>query len=333
MKKNYIFIALLVTVFGMVSCNKSETNDVTFNEEVSDFMISFGLRPGSEFLNAQAGTKATAAASITSFKCEATIGSAGSETSSAWNNVVFTSDGAGTPTYIASPKKYWPLSDPHYNFYAVAATSDAAAATAAAAPDLNYVNSGSTITMAAGYDKDVICAYEPLGDITWKTKNTLAFEHIFARVSTVNVTAVAPCVVSNVTISIVDPKTGGTYNLRTGHSQTDVTGWSSLVPASGSQQIYRNNGSIASGANHTGSDNDFYIVPGSYYLKATWTVTVDDYTQTYSDMVTETPIVIQRGKINSISCSLSGDPSEITFAVSIAEWTANPISGVVFPHS
>ena len=329
MKKNYIFITLLVAVLGIVSCNKTELKE----EVAGESPISFGLTPGSEFLNAQAATKATAATSITSFKCEATTGSAGSESGSSWNNIVFTSDGAGTPTYKASPAKYWPLSNPNYNFYAVAATPGAAAATAAAAPDLTYAAAGSTITMAAAYDKDVICAYEPYGDITWKTKNTLAFEHIFARVSTVKVTAVAPCTVSNVTISIVNPKTGGTYNLRTGHGQTNATGWSSLVPSSGTQQIYRNTGSIASGGNHTGSNNDFYIVPGSYKLKATWTVTVDDYTQTYTDMVTTADIVIQRGKINSIACSLSGDPSEITFSVSIADWGSNSISGVVFPHS
>ena len=324
MKRYHIYITIFAA-FSFFSCNKAG-----LVEETPGDIVSFQLRPGSEFFGAM--TKAVTATSLTSFKCEATTGSAGSESSS-WNNIVFTSDGAGTPTYKASPAKYWPLSNPNYNFYAVAATPGAAAATAAAAPDLIYAAAGSTITMAAAYDKDVICAYEPSSDITWKTKNTLAFEHIFARISTVNVTAVAPCAISNVTISLINPKTGGTYNLRTGHGQINATGWSSLVPADGSQQqLYRNTGNIASGANHTGSNNDFYIVPGTYKLKATWTASVDDYSQSYSDMVTEQTITIQKGKVNSISCSLSGDPEQIKFAVSVTPWGSKSISGLEFNH-
>lgn len=333
MKKYYLYLtSVLVALMALTGCNKN----IATVEAPEEGEMCFGLTPGSEFFDVNSTvTKATAATSIASFKCGVTQGSAGSETNASpcWNNITFTSDGAGTPTYTASPKKYWPLTNPSYNVYAVSATSGAAAAAATAAPDMTFAAAGTTISLAAGTDKDVICAYEPTGDITWKTKNTLAFEHIYARVSTVKVTAVAPCAISNITITIHNPKTGGTYNLRTGHGQTNGTGWSSLLPATGSKEIYRNSGSIASGSNNTGSNNDYYIVPGTYTLKATWTASVDDYSQTYTTMSSSSTISIQGGKINAIECNLSGDPTEVTFGVSISAWGSNTISGVNFNHS
>ncbi len=327
MKNNNIIFLAVFALFALSSCSKTEMGN--------DDEMRFSLKPGSAYFNAETvETKATAATGIASFKCGVTQGSAGSETNAApcWNNITFTSDGQSTPTYTASPKKYWPLTNPSYNVYATAATSGNSQAVAAAAPDMVFAATGTSITMAAAYDKDVICAYEPTGDITWKTKNNLAFEHIFARVSTVNVTAVAPCSISNITIVITNPKTGGTYNIRTGHGKNDGTGWSSTVPASGSQQIYRNTGSIASGSNNTGSNNDFYIVPGNYSLTATWTASVDDYTQTYTTKTSTATLFFQGGKINSIACNLSGDPTEVTFGVSVTEWGSNSITGVNFNH-
>ena len=329
-KLTFTFCSFALCLCFIASCKKSEVAE--------DSEMRFGMAPESAFFDANTvSTKATAATGITSFKAESTQGAAGSETNAApcWNNVVFTSDGAGTPTYLASPKKYWPLTNPSYNFYAVSATAGAASATAAAAPDMVFDAGGTTITMAADYDKDVITAYKPFSSITWKTKNTLAFEHIFARVSTVAVTAGDACAISNVTIKIVDPKTGGTYNLRTGHGTGSAdTGWTSkTTSASGNKTIYSNAGSIATGATHTGSDNDYYIVPGSYYLIATWTASVDDYSQTYTNMQSTVPITIQRGKINAITATLTGDPTELTFGVSITEWGSNTISGVEFNHS
>lgn len=331
MKKTIFTISLTAIGLLMVaSCVKTQVEE--------DHELRFGMAPGSAFFEANTvSTKATAATGITSFKAESTQGAASSETNASpcWNNVVFTSDGAGTPTYLASPKKYWPLTDPSYNFYAVSATDGSASATAAAAPDMVFSDSGTTVTMAADYDKDVITAYKPYSSITWKSKNMLAFEHIFARVSTVSVTAGDACAISNITIQIVDPKTGGTYNIRTGQGTGSAdTGWTAKTSsAAGNKTIYSNAGTIATGATDTGSNNDFYIVPGSYYLRATWTASVDDYSQTYTNMTSTAPITIQRGKINAITATLTGDPTELTFGVSITEWGSNTISGVEFNHS
>lgn len=333
MKTRHLLMGIALIAGLVTACNK---NDAPAADALADGEMAFGLSPESAFFDAETvETKAVAATGITSFKAAVTQGAAGSETNAApcWNNVVFTSDGAGTPTYTASPKKYWPLTNPSYNVYAVAATSDAASATAAAAPDMAFAAAGTSISMAAGFNKDVVCAYEPVADITYKAKNNLAFSHIFARISTVKVTALNPVAISNVTIQLVNTKTGGTYNLRTGHGQNNGTGWSGLLPADGSYQtLYTNAGSIATGTSHTGSNNDYYLVPGTYYLRATWTASVDDYTQTYTNKQSTGTVQILGGYINAIECKLSGDPTEMTFSVSITAWDNRTIPNVEFNH-
>lgn len=330
MKKSSFIALILLAALVSLGCSRTGV------DPVDDSVISFGLNPRSAFSATAVATKATAATGLTSFKCEATQGSAGSETNASpcWNNVTFTSDGETVPTYSASPKKFWPVSDPSFSFYAVSATGSTASALASEAPDLVFGATGTTISMAAGYDKDVICAYSPSGDVTYKTKNSLLFEHIYARLSTVKVTAVAPTAISNITISLVNPKTGGTYNLRTGAGQADGTGWSDLLPSTdGTQVIYTNAGTITAGANHTGANNDYYVVPGEYYLKCSWVASVDDYTQGYSDLMSTAPVSIEGGKVNAIECNLSGDPEDITFSVSVSEWGSNTIAGVEFEHT
>lgn len=335
MHKKFFSVALLAALMigGLASCNNNGL-DVP---DANDGSIRFGLAKGSEFAVLTKAT--TPGTSITSFKAAATTGTAGSESAAAWNNVAFTDDGTETNTYKASPAKYWPVSNPSYNFYAVGASEGTAAVVSGDAPDMAFAAGGTTITMAAGYDKDVVCAYFPYAADTYKEKNGLAFKHIFARVAGVTVTAGDECAISNVSISIVNAKTGGVYNLRTGANQSDGTGWSDMVPASGDISVYSYAGSIASaGSDATGSvfndsTGSLYLVPGAYYLKATWTASVDDYTQTYSAMTTASTYNFVGGSVNTIACTLTGDPSELTFSITLTAWGSNSVSGVVFPHS
>lgn len=337
MKKNILFAALgLALMTGtLVSCN----NNALDVADTKDGSIQFGLSKGSEFAVATKAT--TPATSITSFKAAATTGIAGDSDVAAWNNVAFADDGSSTNTYKASPAKYWPVSNLSYNFYAVGASESTAAVLAAEAPDMAVAEGGDgmTISMAAGYDKDVVCAFFPYAANTYKEKNNLAFEHIFARVAGVTVTANDLCAISNISISIVNAKTGGTYNLYSGAGQTDGTGWSDKLPASGDISVYSRATAIASSASDaTGSvydniTNSLYLVPGAYYLKATWTASIDDYTQTYTDMTSSATLNFVGGKVNTIACNLTGDASELMFSISLAEWGSNEIDGVNFNHN
>lgn len=322
MKKN-LFALLLLAGFA-ASCDICQFNvhtDAAPDPDPAD-RISFSLNQPEAFGVVFPGTRATAATALTSFKAAATTGAAGSETT-AWNNVTFTGDGAETPTYTGG--KYWPYTDPGYHFYAVSVAEGADSA-----PALAFAAGGTTVTTDG--TKDVVCAYLPYADGSYKVKNHLNFAHIYARLSTVTVNASASYAISNVTVSLVNAKTGGTYNLRTGSSRTDGTGWSALTPAAaGDTPLYTYAGPIAAGSQHTGADNDLYVVPGTYSLKATWTASWDDYTQTFTDVVSTGTIDLVGGSVNAVACTLTGNATELTFSVSLSPWGSNSIAGVTFP--
>ena len=252
-----------------ISCQREfDLPDVT----VSDGQIVFG----SEGLNLTVETKATEVTSLSSFYVTAVTGSAGSE-SQVWNSVQFNQiPGSSPATY--SGNKYWPSSDPSYKFYG----SNVA---------LNFSAGGTYVN--ASNATDVVCAY--LSSPTYNTKNTLTFEHIFARLCRVDVAAQTGYTVSNISMYIT-PKTGGTYNLRTGAGHTDGTGWSSV--AIGSATLI----SDKTGA----TDHDIYMVPGNYAITCTWTATdASGVSVTHTNEASTLPI--KGGATNNISVVLGGD--------------------------
>ena len=295
-----IGVAAVLALSLLLSCRKDD--EPTGTAEVS-------FLPRGIALEDQTKAAVTTSLDATGFYASAVTGSAGSDVN-AWSNVQFHKSGDDF-----KGGKYWPQSDPSYRFYA-------------ANRPLTYGSGGATIS--ASNDLDVVCAYK--SNPTYGTRNTLQFDHIFARISTVTVSATAPYNISAITIWIVNPKTGGTYNLYTGSGRIDGTGWSSLTPSSSTQtQLFSNAGTITAGDSSTGVNNDLYIVPGTYQLKATWTASVDDYSQTYTTKTSVSNVFIQGGKVNSISVSLSGDATEITFSIAVADWGSNPINAGTFP--
>ena len=262
-------VVFAAAMFLGISCQREfDLPDVT----VSDGQIVFG----SEGLNLTVETKATEVTSLSSFYVTAVTGSAGSE-SNVWNSVQFDQvPGSSPATY--SGNKYWPSSDPSYKFYG----SNVA---------LNFSAGGTYVN--ASNATDVVCAY--LSSPTYNTKNTLTFEHIFARLCRVDVAAQTGYTVSNISMYIT-PKTGGTYNLRTGAGHTDGTGWSSI--ATGSATLI----SDKTGA----TDHDIYMVPGNYAITCTWTATdASGASVTHTNEASTLPI--KGGATNNISVVLGGD--------------------------
>ena len=291
----------------MAGCNKYSDSEL---DGMTGTLVSFVPR------GVEAGQGATKVVTpvesldATGFYASAVTGTPGSDVQ-AWTNVSFTKSG---DDFVGG--KYWPSSNPSYRFYA---SNNA----------LTYTSAGATVS--ATNTKDVVCAYK--NSPVYGARNTLNFDHIFARISTVTVNASAPTNISNVTIWIVNAKTGGTYNLRTGAGQIDGTGWSSLTPAGDADtQIYRNAGTISSGGSNTGSNNDLYLVPGTYSLKATWTASVGEYSEDFTTMSSTSTAFIEGGKVNSLSCSLSGDAEQITFNVSVTDWSYNDIAMGTYPY-
>jgi hypothetical protein len=130
--------------------------------------IVFGAEAFRVETKASSGTSETTL--LSSFYVTAVSGSAGSE-ALAFNSAEFTQVPASNPaTYKGS--KVWPASDQSWKFYG-------------SSLPLTFHADGTTVT--ASNTTDVVCAYLTNG--TYKTKNILTFEHIFARVGNVNVTA------------------------------------------------------------------------------------------------------------------------------------------------
>ena len=154
----------------------------------------------------------------------------------------------------------WPSSDPGYHFYA----SNVA---------MTHTASGQTVSIST-IDKDVVCAY--LASPNYKVKNDLTFNHILARVGTVSFTNLDLC--SNVKLSM-KYSGSGTYNIGTGV-------WSG-VGGQSTKEL-------------TTSDNDFWIIPGTY-----------DATLTYNDANgnPQSKTLSQEfkaGLVNNISAKLDG---------------------------
>lgn len=293
MNRILLFLSCFVALVG---CNKITS---VAPGMVNDAEIVFGADgPG---FSAEVFTKASPVTALTSVNVVASTGSAGSE-SLVWNSA-FSQDASDASTYRGSSEsKWWPSTSVSYLF---------------SASNLPLIFNAAGSTVSASNSTDVVCAYLPSS--VYKTKNTLVFQHIFARLGTVTLTSTGGYTISGVSVMLT-PKVSGTYNLRTGAGKTDGTGWSST-----------DNGTAVNIASNTGAakENDIYLVPGVYELSATWTATKGNFTKTYSNMRTTVSLVA--GKINTISGSLTGDATELVFSVSLQPWANNSITGVTFP--
>lgn len=287
--RQYRITALLLLSAALVAgCSKAGEAERVSADEVA-------FRAGGPAFSAEVTTKATAVtqASLTGFNVAAATGTAGSSDVAVWNGA-FTKSGS-----LFTGGKVWPSSNPNYHFYA----SNAA---------LTVGASGATV--AATSATDVVCAYLPVGEVGYRSTNTLAFSHVFARLGDVTVLSATGYTLSGVSITIV-PKTGGTYNLFAGAGKSDGTGWSSTT-----------NGSSTGIASATGGtkSNDIYLVPGTYELTASWTATKGDYVQTFSGKTKTVALV--GGKVNKISTTLGGSADEIEFSMSVADWGENNVA-------
>ena len=294
--KNTLSWALIrAAIIGLTACS---VKDNPVKGEDGIVPIVFNAEDG-DLMSTEVDTKAIAITpdnyktALTKFYVSCTTGTAGSETSK-WVSTEFKSNSAATPVY--SGGKWWPISDQKYHFFA----SNMA---------LTFAASGTTITADNGTDC-IVCYME---SPTFKQQNTLSFEHVFARLGGVTVSAASGYTISNVSVTIT-PKTGGIYNLRTGE-------WSSQTSGTAT--------GIANATPGT-KTNDLYLCPGTYVLTAGWTATNGDYTRTYSGVTTN--VTLERGKINTISTTLGGNATGITFGVEVQSW-GNVNKAVTFPNS
>lgn len=292
MSNKAIFLIGLVAV-AMWGCAKDNLETTFQQREKISFRVSvedFSLQP----------TKATAVtAAPSSIKVSAVNGTAGAD-AEVWSNTVFTK--ASGSNYWQS-SMLWPESDQHYRFYAVYPTTYA----------MTFASGGPTI--AASNADDVITAYASSPTYNSTTGNAMVFNHIFSRLTALTVASEYD--LSNVSIKLT-PRTGGTYNLYAGNGKTDGTGWSSVTQ--GAQMVVAN----AAGLN----EMDIYLVPGEYELTATWTATIGDYEQTFTNKTASVNLVA--GKTNKVTATLSASAVPIQLSVSLTPWSDRSVD-VEFP--
>ena len=282
------FLASLTALSLLLSCSKVPSPSEPAGQ------IVFRTQPK---ITVDVQTKASvvdlAALNASGFKVSATTGDAGSETD-VWTDVAFSK---GTNYFQAAGGKWWPSNDPHYHFYA---------------SNIALAHTADGATVSASNDADVVCAYLPTP--TYNQPNDLVFKHIFARITNVTLTAINGYTITGISVTIT-PKTGGTYNLRTGADQTNGTGWSNFV--------YGSSVNIADSTPGTKA-NDLYLVPGSYTITAAWTATKGNYTESFSDIDCE--INLAGGATNTITAQLTGDASEVVFNVEVTAWGSRDIN-------
>lgn len=285
--KKIILISFTTLLLTAVSCTKNNSIEPVDTKQAPVSFLTSNTAVSVE-------TKATEVTGTTletsGFKVSATTGSAGSE-SAAWTNIAFTKKGS-----VWTGDKYWPDSNPSYHFYA---------------SNINLSHTVSGATVNASNDVDVVCAY--MATPTYKEDNTLTFEHVFARIGSMTVSAASGYTISGVSI-LITPRVSGTYNLLAGAGQTDGTGWSGTSTGSAQE--------LANSTPGTKS-NDVYLVPGRYTLTATWTATRGDYTKTFTGVTYDVDIV--GGKVNTISATLGGLAQKIRFSVIVSPWGSNAI--------
>ncbi len=235
-----------------------------------------------ELFTAETKASEVTTANLTSFYVTATRGAVGSSETETFTSATFT----GTPGGTFSGGKWWPASNPSFHFYG---------------SNIGMSFDSNACTVSASNGTDVVCAY--LANPSYGVKNALTFAHIFARIGTCTVNAPSGFSISGTSVKIT-PKVSGTYNIRTGNGYTDGTGWSGT--ASGSETTLPS------------SNNNLYLVPGSYTLSVTYTLSKGDWMHQFTKNAT---VSVISGSVNNISMTVPSEVvNEIVISVSLSSW-------------
>lgn len=236
-----------------------------------------------------ADTKAAETTSLESFHVSAARESMGVQ-SRVWTNVTFTRETGSDPA-VYSAGLFWPVQDPGYLF-------------AASSEPLSFSESGPLVSASAS--RDVVCAYLP--SPVYKSRNTLVFNHVFARLCRVTVAAEEGYAISDVDIRFT-PLVSGTYNLCSGAGLTDGTGWSDTVEGAVEH--------VSTSVPGT-KENDIFLVPGTYELTLSFRAERGDYAQRFFNLTRR--VDLSAGMKNHLHVTLGGNAEELSFSVSLTPW-------------
>ena len=199
--------------------------------------------------------------------------------------------------------KYWPISNPGYYF----AASNVSLVADSAQPSVHVTDA----------ETDVVVAY--LDNPAFNAENTLTLQHIFAQVGTVTLKAPDGFTVTNLKLKL-RPVIQGTYNLATNiWAPGSAVAYDVYIFGSADSGV-----DLAEGGSYKSPDNDLWLVPGSYELTATYTISKDAYSNTKTATAS---VTFAQGYNNHIGLSSGasniptpGDIQELSFSVTVTAW-------------
>ena len=199
--------------------------------------------------------------------------------------------------------KYWPASSVSYHFYA-------------ATKPLTLSSGNVTFKPSATIADDL---YGYVASPTYNASSTpITLNHIYAQIGYCNVTAPSGFTVSGLSVTITPkvPTANATFNVRTG-------AWSTT-------SSHYTNGSAVTLCTATGStaDKDLWLVPGTYTLSVSYTLTKETYSASFTKTATVTLVM---GKNNNINMQLPSHAADhITLTITLDSWqTGTPGTGTI----
>lgn len=214
-----------------------------------------------------------------------------------WENEVFTKQG----NLYVNGNRYWPASSSSAGNYKFVACNRPITG-----------QSNGFIVHAQGYYGDLVMAVKKSG-ITAYSSNVLDFQHIYARLGTVIVSAKTGFTLSNVSVTMT-PKSGEFFQ----DSDYDFPPANTL--AGGWDSYTAQEGTLTTVASGIGTFNPgLCFMPGTYTLNLSWTVT--DATGVYTASFSNTKNVeFKMGENTTLNITLGGDPKDIIFTAGVADW-------------
>lgn len=287
--KHLSFMIAAALVAGLVSCNKSEPTAFRPEDEATGEEIVLNLE-GDLDVNIGVDTKATAVTSVPS-----TLYWGATTTSGSTESVKWSAASATVSSNKIATGKYQTASATSYNYY-VASPSNTT----------NIMTIGNPTTLAVPNNSYDIVAGRLASNNT--TSPSVALGHIFARTGSFTFANYSGYTVSNVSYTIVGKSTingtAGTYNMTTSAWTAASTKLTSATAITGS--------------------SDMYLIPGTYTISCTFTLTKGDFTNTYTRTC---DAVLAQGKINNFTVTCSLDPAvQIQISVSLTAWANNAVA-------
>jgi len=300
------FIIILAAIAGLLSCEKQNLGNPAQEARVNPDEIVF--RSDIPVTRAT-GTSETTTANLSAFNVIAATASGATETA-VWTDGAYSKYTVGNEEFFhhAAGGKWWPSEAVSYNFYAANA-------------DMTFNGAGTTIAVA-NCAKDVVAEY--VTGVANGTVQHLVFDHILCQLGTVKMKAPEGFTVTGLKVSI-KPIEAGTYNMKT-------NAW---TRGSESVDVYIV-GTAAAGVDvptatntYQSGDNDLWLLPGTYVLTASYTISKGDFSKSYTKSAT---VSLEQGKNNNLGLpgvnhdepNIPGpgdDLKEIIFSVTVTPWS------------